>query len=68
MLASIAEREQFRSLSAAKVRNVFELLCDWGVKSVKSGYTSQRNFYGLLKERPQHLLSHPLRNGHGFLF
>ena len=28
MLASIAEREQFRSLSAAKIQKFLELLCD----------------------------------------
>ena len=35
MLASIAERKQFRGLSAAKVRNLLELLCDCGVKLTK---------------------------------
>ena len=28
-------------------------------------YTLQRDFYGLLKDRPQYVLPHPLRNGYG---
>ena len=40
MLASIAECEQFCSLPAAKLQNLFEITSDWGVKSAKGRDTT----------------------------
>ena len=68
MTLLLAELPQRLEVYTVITELLFHIQIDFRLQKYKNPrncYTSRRDFYRLLKDNHQHLLPHPLRNGHG---